>query len=97
MSDQGKIFRHESIQKADVLADHLGEIAEALRAGELHLSDEGGELSLQPRGLVRFELVGQEQPDQARLTITLAWRPEAELTVSSLNISRTSHDGPSRS
>ncbi|MCR9161635.1 MAG: amphi-Trp domain-containing protein [Nannocystaceae bacterium] len=93
MSDHGKTFRHESIQDAKALADHLDEIAEALRAGTLHLRDEGGELALQPQGLVRFALSGQQQPDQASLTLTLAWRPEQELSASSLTISRSSDDG----
>ncbi len=95
MSDPGKTFRHESIQAADVLADHLTEIADALRAGTLRLSDDGGELALKPHGLVRFALTGQEQPDQASITITLAWRPEQEIPASSLTISRTADDGTS--
>ncbi len=97
MSDQGKNFRHESIQEAHALADHLSEIADALRAGTLHLRDEGGELSLQPQGLVRFALAGQQQADQASITITLAWRPQQELSASSLTISRSADDGTPRS
>ncbi|MEM6293133.1 MAG: amphi-Trp domain-containing protein [Myxococcota bacterium] len=93
MSDPGKTFRHESIQEAGVLADHLNEIADALRAGTLKLSDDGGELSLQPHGLVRFALAGQQQPDQASISITLAWRPQQELSTSSLTISRSDDDG----
>lgn len=93
MSDQGKTFRHESIQEANVLADHLAEIADALRAGTLNLRDEGGELSLQPHGLVRFALTGQQQPDQASITLTMVWRPAQELSASSLTISRSSDDG----
>ncbi len=96
MSDQGKTFRHESIQEADVLADHLNEIADALRAGTLNLRDDAGALSLQPNGLVRFSLAGQQQPDQASITLTLAWRPQHELSASSLTISRTDDDGTSR-
>jgi|GEM_PF-1391902 len=92
MSDRGKTFRHESIQDADALADHLTEIAEALRAGTVHLSDDGGALSLRPHGLVRFQLTGHQQPDQAGLTLSLAWRPEQELPVSSLTISKTAGD-----
>lgn len=96
MSDEAKTFRHESIQAADALADHLSEIADALRAGTLHLSDDGGSMSLAPNGLVRFQLTGQQQPDQASITISLAWRPQQDLPASSLTISRTADDGTPR-
>lgn len=96
MSDSKRTFRHESLQEADTLADHLTEIAEALRAGTLHLSDDGGEMALALRGLVRFELTGYEQADQAGVTIALTWRSEEDIPPSTLEIG-TVNDGSSGS
>ena len=100
MSDDDKrTFRHESMQDASALADHLIEIAEALRAGSLHLADERGDMSMKPQGLVRFALTGFQEAGQCGVSISLAWRPE-QASPSTLKISRdggdphTDPDGP---
>ena len=73
--DDKRTFRHESLLSAETLADHLGEIAEALRGGRLELSDDRAEMTLEPRGLVRFELTGYQQAGEGGVTIALSWRP----------------------
>jgi len=88
VSDDKRTFRHESLQDANALADHLAEIADAIRAGTLHLSDERGEMALEPRGLIRFELTGQQDADQCGVTLSLSWRADKRLAPSTLKISQ---------
>ena len=86
-----RTFRHESMQEPAALADHLIEIAEALRAGSLHLADERGDMSMKPQGLVRFALTGFQEAGQCGVSIALAWRPE-QVSPSTLKISRGGGD-----
>lgn len=88
-SQDKRTFRHESLLSAEALADHLVEIAEALRAGSLKLSDDDGELDLEPRGLVRFELTGYQRAGEGGVSIGLSWRPLDDAAPSTLKISRS--------
>lgn len=79
-----KEFEHESLQDVRSLVEYLRTVTRGFEEGRFTLSGREGELVLEPRGLVRFELRASQRPDRSRLTLRFTWKPgkddEAEHT-----------------
>lgn len=71
-------FDHESLEDAESIAKYLDALKESLLAGKLHLESDDGELRLQPRGLLGWEVRAKKKGGEVRLRLKLSWREEAE-------------------
>lgn len=73
-----KEFDYESLQDSQAIVAYLGALGEGLAKGDLVLGANGDELSLHPRGLLRFRLEAKRSKGRARLSLTLSWREDQE-------------------
>jgi amphi-Trp domain-containing protein len=71
-------FDYESLQDCTSVAEYLRALAEGFERGELALSDDSGATSLEPRGLVTFEIRASKKSERSRLTVTCRWRHRDE-------------------
>jgi amphi-Trp domain-containing protein len=70
-------FRHESLEDSESIAKYLEALRDALRAGKLELSDQGGELTLRPQGLLGFEIRARKKGDRVKIRIKMGWREDS--------------------
>jgi amphi-Trp domain-containing protein len=66
-------FQHESLQDAKSIGEYLKAIVHGLETGHLDLSDDDGQLTLHPRGLLGLELRARRKGNRAQLVIELSW------------------------
>jgi amphi-Trp domain-containing protein len=66
-------FQHESLQDAKSIGEYLKAIVHGLETGHLDLSDDDGQLTLHPSGLLGLELRARRKGDRAQLVIELSW------------------------
>ncbi len=71
-------FQHESLQDTQTLISYLKALTEGFESGRLHLGDEGGDITLEPRGLISLEVRAQRKRDRIRLSLRFGWRDKAE-------------------
>ena len=72
--DRERQFQHESLQDREAIATYLETLREGFESGYLTFSDERGELSLEPHGLVGFEVRVSRKRDRVRLTVRCSWK-----------------------
>lgn len=72
-------FRHESLQDTKTIAELLKSITKGIGKGKLTLSDEDGEIVLQPEGLLDLKLTAEREDRHQRLTLRITWHPQAEV------------------
>jgi amphi-Trp domain-containing protein len=70
-----KEFEHESLQDRQSLCEYLHTVTRGVEEGRLTVSGRDGEITLEPRGLIRFELQASLKPDRGKLTLRLSWKP----------------------
>jgi amphi-Trp domain-containing protein len=70
-----KEFEHESLQDRLTLSQYLKTVTKGIEDGRLTVSGRDGELTLEPRGLIRFELQASLKPDRGKLVLRLSWKP----------------------
>jgi amphi-Trp domain-containing protein len=69
-------FKHESLQDLRSIGQYLRAITEGLEAGRVDLSDDSGQLTLFPSGLLTLELRAKRRGNRAKLRIELLWTEE---------------------
>ena len=74
MSSSNRNFRHESIQDAKSIQDILKAITKGLASGKLCLSDDDGEVKLEPKGLLNLKVTARQEDSQSRLDIRVSWQ-----------------------
>lgn len=73
-----KEFDHESLQDRESLAQYLQIVTQGFQDGRLAVSSRNGDMALEPRGLIRFELRATQRPDRGRLTLRFTWKPSKD-------------------
>jgi amphi-Trp domain-containing protein len=69
-----RAFQHESLQDPQAIASYLEALRDGFASGRLTFSDKNGELTLEPHGLVGFELRVSHKRDRIRLTVRFNWQ-----------------------
>lgn len=70
-----KEFEHDSLQDVASLVEYLKTVTRGFEDGAINVSGKDGEITLEPRGLIRFELRVSQRPDRNRLTLRFTWKP----------------------
>jgi amphi-Trp domain-containing protein len=74
---QGKRnFRHESLQDRESIQAILKAITQGVAKGRLTLSDEEGEMVLNPDGLLQLKVTATQDTDRHRLNLRITWQVE---------------------
>jgi amphi-Trp domain-containing protein len=73
-----KNFRHESLQDRDSIQGLLKAISQGIAKGRLTLSDEEGEMVLQPEGLLQLKVAATQDEERHRINLRITWQVEAE-------------------
>ena len=76
MKQEKKQFRHESLQDTDSIRAILEAVTQGLAKGKLRLSDEDGEIVLQPKGLLHLRLTAEQDDERQRLNLRVSWEAE---------------------
>lgn len=74
MNKKDRDFRHESLQDDRSIVRYLRELTEGFANGKLTFSDKDGEITLEPQGLIRFELGASKRPERYALTLRFTWK-----------------------
>ena len=77
--DKGKeAFRHESLQDRQSIVAYLEALTEGFREGTLSFASDAGGITLNPEGLIQFELSASRKRDQMRLSLKFSWKDDDE-------------------
>jgi amphi-Trp domain-containing protein len=84
------LFEHDSLQDRKSIRKYLKAIMDGVAKGTLSLSDDRGEVSLNPDGLLHLSVQVRGERDRRRLEISIDWRendPNGQNLSSALIIS----------
>ena len=76
MADSKQNFRHESLQDAKSIQDILKSITKGIASGSIMLSDEDGEIVLEPKGLLSLMVKARHDDQRDRIDIRISWQTE---------------------
>ena len=76
MRQSKNTFRHESLQDSKTIQELLKSITEGIGKGKLTFSDEGGELLMEPEGLLNLKVTASEDEARHRINIRITWQAE---------------------
>lgn len=79
MRQSKNTFRHESLQDSKTIQELLQSINRGLAKGKLTFSDEGGELLMQPKGLLNLKLTASRDEARHRIDIRITWQTEERI------------------
>ncbi len=71
-----KNFRHESLQDRESIQAILKAITQGIAKGRLELSDEEGEMVLNPDGLLQLKVTATQDTDRHRLNLRITWQAQ---------------------
>lgn len=69
-------FRHESLQDGKSIQKLLNAISKGLGKGTLEFSDEEGQLTLSPQGLLGLKVTVKEDETKHQLDIRVSWNKQ---------------------
>ena len=78
MTRKDSEFRHQSLQDPSSLFDYLTALTEGFTKGSLQFRDDSGDITLEPAGLIRFDISAARKSDQQSLTLKFSWRQPDE-------------------
>jgi amphi-Trp domain-containing protein len=76
MRQSKNTFRHESLQDSKTIQEFLKSITQGIGKGKLTFSDEGGELLMEPEGLLNLKVTASEDEARHRINIRITWQAE---------------------
>jgi amphi-Trp domain-containing protein len=79
MRQSKNTFRHESLQDSKTIQELLKSITEGIGKGKLTFSDEGGELQMEPEGLLNLKVTASEDEARHRINIRITWQAEERI------------------
>jgi amphi-Trp domain-containing protein len=82
MSRGKREFAYESLQDRSSIVKYLRALADGFERGELSFSDKSGEVTLEPKGLIGFEVRASKKSDRTRLTVNFRWKNGEDATES---------------
>ncbi|MES9817554.1 MAG: amphi-Trp domain-containing protein [Candidatus Thiodiazotropha sp.] len=68
-----KNFRHESLQDNESIQALLKAISQGIAKGKLTLSDEDGEMVMQPNGLLQLKVAATQDEERHRINLRITW------------------------
>jgi amphi-Trp domain-containing protein len=74
MTNPKREFEHESVQDRQSIVKYLRVLAEGFERGLLSFSDKNGDLKLEPKGLIGFEVRASKKNERTRVTLNFRWR-----------------------
>ncbi len=86
MSDRDRQFQHESLQDSRALAEYLKALIQGFESGTLRLRDPEGEIELEPRGLVSFEVRATQKRGRSKLHLRFSWKEDSPRVAGTLEI-----------
>jgi len=69
-------FKHESLQDKDTIADLLDALKNSIAKGKIVLEEDGGQLTLEPQGLLHLKISANQEDGQNRLNLRVSWQTE---------------------
>lgn len=79
MQESKNSFRHESLQDAKTIQELLKAITKGIAKGRLVLSDEDGEIVMEPEGLLNLKVTASQDDARHRLNLRITWQADAEI------------------
>jgi len=73
---QKRSFRHESLQDVESIEKLLKSITRGLAKGELTFSNDGGEIVLNPEGLLNLKVTASKEEGREKLNLRISWQVE---------------------
>jgi amphi-Trp domain-containing protein len=73
-----KNFRHESLQDRESIQALLKAISQGIAKGKLTLSDEDGEMVMQPAGLLQLKVAATQDEERHRINLRITWQVEPD-------------------
>lgn len=67
-------FEHESLQDRATIARYLQAITEGFLTGSLSLSSKGGEIVLEPDGMIDLSVKAVNKKGRMQLTVRASWK-----------------------
>lgn len=67
-------FRHESLQDSDTIQDFLTALTKGLGKGELQFSDEDGNITMHPEGLLNLKVTASQDDNRHRVDVRISWQ-----------------------
>ena len=86
MQHEKSSFRHESLQDAESIQSILQAISKGLSKHKLTFSDEDGELTLEPKGLLNLKLTASLEEGRHRLNVRISWQEEEKRSKKVLKV-----------
>ncbi|MBT3013971.1 MAG: amphi-Trp domain-containing protein [Candidatus Thiodiazotropha sp. (ex Lucina aurantia)] len=81
-----KNFRHESLQDKESIQALLKAISQGIAKGKLTLSDEDGEMVMQPNGLLQLKVAATQDEERHRINLRITWQVETDRPKKSKNL-----------
>lgn len=72
-------FRHESLQDAKTIQELLKAITKGIAKGRLVLSDEDGEIVMEPEGLLNLKVTATQDDARHRLNLRITWQANEDI------------------
>ncbi len=79
MRQSKNTFRHESLQDSKTIQELLKSITQGIGKGKLTFSDEGGELLMEPEGLLNLKVTASQDEARHRIDIRITWQAEERI------------------
>ncbi len=88
MAQEKNTFKHESLQSSKSIQDILKALTKGIAKGDLVFSDDEGEITLQPSGLLNLKISARKEDNQNRVDIRIRWQSdEQEVKEKPLSVS----------
>lgn len=78
MSSKKKEFEHDSLEDRQSLVEYLETVTRGIAQGKLVVGGREGEITLEPRGLIRFALRASIKPERGKLSLRMTWKPTGQ-------------------
>ncbi|MBK8261308.1 MAG: amphi-Trp domain-containing protein [Nannocystis sp.] len=78
MANDHDEFRHESLEDRHSIAKYLTALAEAFANGNLTFRHDGQRISLEPAGLLKFDVKAARKRGAVKVSLRLHWQEEEE-------------------
>ncbi|MBD8877090.1 amphi-Trp domain-containing protein [Roseibium polysiphoniae] len=76
MMERKDRFKHESIQDRKTIQSLITAINRGIAKGELHFSDDTGEITLNPDGMLNLKVTASKDEARCRMDIRISWANE---------------------
>ncbi len=72
-------FRYESLQDAKTIQELLKTLSKGIAKGRLSFSDEGGEIVMEPEGLLNLKVTATQDEGRHRVNIRITWQADDDV------------------